>query len=521
MADPGKVAEIRGLLVQWSRAVVGDIGTDGIYLFGSLVYREGIQFIESSDVDLVVLFPGAANDALARRNWLEQLFRHKLNLEKQLAATLEKRDPRDPICSVVVATNAEISADIHKDGAEGFFASNCFINLLEGTAIDKLPGAGERPIDDRLIKQCFRFAQKKRNAFLAVSADGTTSFPSFDGVDPIPKDVMRHAAMAARLRNTAAPPGAEYDTQAGIDFLSHYLYDVRDRAEEYKQLHHWQSVRRGARGQIGPLQPIDAIFMAEIVWDLAQEALRSRKVRQAEYDVEADAGFNSEHSTVFFSERFAQAFPGVREITWFEDSDQIKMRLLKLLEAPTVLRHTRPMWWWRGEDGALSIREFKSLGGRDFLMDVYELKIRRVAAVNTGAYSRCFVYVEIESMPPTGLYKDPEKSAARAGARQGYSSEEYGLVDGGQLVTRAEHDDGAATIGGQLVDIRGRNELRVRYLTPFNFVIAAHGSPINNHEFDEYLTDILNAMLRGEDRLQDLARAIHRLPRGDAFEDMR
>ena len=69
------------------------------------------------------------------------------------------------------------------------------------------------------------------------------------------------------------------------------------------------------------------------------------------------------------------------------------------------------------------------------------------------------------------------------------------------MVTRAEHDDGAAYIDGQLVDIRQRNELRVRFLTPYNFIIAAHDSPINNQDFDARIVELLNALLGGEDKL--------------------
>ena len=328
MSTLEQVEQLHELLRSWAREVANSIGTDGIYLFGSLVYRDGTQFVQGSDVDLAVLFPAVAIGAVARKTWLEQMLKNKISLERQLAKTLNQADRSEPMCSVVVLTKLEVGADIHKDGAEGFFANNRFMNLLDGSVADKFPGAGEQPVGDRLIRQCIRFAQKKRNAFLAVAADGAVGIEPFSGPDPIPKDVMRHAAMAARLRNLNSAVGAEYDTQAGLDFLTHYLYDVQGREPAYADLHHLVSVRRGARGEVEPLKPIDNLLMAEIVWDLAHEALVAQKEQEAARGSAQEARLPGGHSTVFFAERFAQAFPGVRGISWFDSPDEIETRLL-------------------------------------------------------------------------------------------------------------------------------------------------------------------------------------------------
>lgn len=511
MINSDQIQELRELLANWSHSVASDIGTDGIYLFGSLVYRDGAQFVEGSDIDLVILFPNGTREAVARTAWLEKLLERKLCLEKQLAEKLNRPTDSDVICSVVVPTNLEVGADIHKDGAEGFFTSNRFISLLNNSVSDKFPGAGAQPIGDRLIRQCFRFAQKKRNSFLAVAADGRTKMSSFEGTDPLPKDVMRHAAMAARLRNASAPVGAEYDTQAGLDFLTHYLYDARKRDALYTPLHDWVSIRRGARGRADPLGPRDALFMAEIIWDLAADAMEASKAQQDSPRAGRQEQLPGGHSTVFFDDRCAQAFPGVRGISWFDDADEIKTRLLKLLEEPLVFSGQTPIWWWRG--GNEHINRFTCLAGRLFLMNETELRIRRIAAVRRGSYYQSFVYVETEATEPTGLYNASDKSISESIAHFGYCDEEYGLLPDGHMVSRAEYDDGAALIEGQLVDIRGKAELRVRYITPYNFVIAAHGSPINNGRFDFRLKELLNAMLRGEDSLDNLVNEVLRLPR--------
>ncbi len=75
--------------------------------------------------------------------------------------------------------------------------------------------------------------------------------------------------------------------------------------------------------------------------------------------------------------------------------------------------------------------------------------------------------------------------------------------------------DGAAHIGNELVDIRGRTKLRVRYLTSYNFVIAAHGSPINNTGFDARLKEYMNRMLQGEHMLEAMLKDVVQLPLRD------
>lgn len=513
MIDPKQIQQLRDILGQWAKTVASDLGADGIYLFGSLVYRNGTQFVKESDIDLAIQIPDVVEGAIGRTAWIGKLFDHKLKLEKDLLAPFSRENAGEPICSVVAITESEARADIHKDGAEEFFKSNPFLNLLDNNEIDGFPNAGEAPIRDRLVRQCFRFAQKKRNAFLGVSANGSPGLQEFDGADPIPKDVMRHAAMAARLRNPGAPRGAEYDTQAGLDFLTSYLYDVRDRDAAYGRIHHWVSVRRGARGNVEQLEAIDWVFFSEIVWDLASDALQAHLAQRAEEQATEEAGVPGGRSTVFFADRFAQAFPGVRGISWFDESDHVRKRLTTLLASPLSFSGRAPIWWWR--DGNGHIQHFQCIRVDEYLMDYTELKIRKVAAVNPGIYSRLFVYVEAIGMTPTGLYKRSDESTAAVKSCLGYDVEEYGLLVDGRCVTRAEYDDGAAHIDNQLLDIRERAKLRVRYLSPYNFVIAAQGSPINNTGFDPRLKKYMNRMLQGEDMLAAMLKDVIQLPLRD------
>ena len=133
--------------------------------------------------------------------------------------------------------------------------------------------------------------------------------------------------------------------------------------------------------------------------------------------------------------------------------------------------------------------------------------------MNAGAYYQQFVYVETEKMEPTGLYLFPDERIKAGKENFGYSYEEYGLYDGDIKVTRAELDDNSALINGQLNKLNGNAELRVRYLTPYNFLVAAHNSPINNKTFDRNLEEILNGILENTTTLDALKDKVLSLPK--------
>jgi len=189
----------------------------------------------------------------------------------------------------------------------------------------------------------------------------------------------------------------------------------------------------------------------------------------------ADSSVSPRSSTVFFYERFTSAFPGIRGIQYFKGKKAIE-RLSIVLKPPLVFEVDEyiltPIWWWRG--GNLPIKRFRRLNRNTVLMGSEELKIKKVAAVNNGAYYHCFLYIEIKPMKCTGLYKKRTNSDMEKIIEDfGYDWEEYGLYKGNTKITRAEYDDNAAMIKGKIVDLDDDVELRVRYTTPYNFLIAA------------------------------------------------
>lgn len=215
-----------------------------------------------------------------------------------------------------------------------------------------------------------------------------------------------------------------------------------------------------------------------------------------------------ERGTVFFSHRFSGAFPGVRGIKWFDKPQEAIQRLALLLKEPLQFREGSPIWWWR--TGDLQIDRFSVLDEGTVLLGYQELIVNKVAAVNAGQYYQQFVYLEVNPAPPTGVYDDPGIEDQLQ--YWGYAKEEYALFNG-RPITVAEHDDNAAVIDGNVVSLEGKAETRVRYLTPYNLIIAAHDTPINSNRFYLRRDELLNNILCGACTLEDLVSEVLKLPK--------
>lgn len=229
---------------------------------------------------------------------------------------------------------------------------------------------------------------------------------------------------------------------------------------------------------------------------------------------EKNQSLDPSESSSFFAARFGLAFPGCREIKWYNGKEAIE-RLSKLLEEPLKFKNKdgemSPIWWWR--DGNMPIENFRTISRREVLLDIKELKIGKVAAVYSTIYYRCFVYVEAEPMKPTGIYEWNEEKIKKWVQEIGYAYEEYGLYKGKIPISRAEYDDNATLIKDKLVTLGKDVELRNRYITPYNFVIAPHSSPINNNCFDQDLINHLNMMIKGKATIEELKDKVEKLPK--------
>jgi hypothetical protein len=231
-----------------------------------------------------------------------------------------------------------------------------------------------------------------------------------------------------------------------------------------------------------------------------------------------------EESTVFFKGRMAGAFPGSRGLIEYKKARDIHRHLAQLLEAPLHFRRHEigtidPIWWFRG-GSAMDIDSFRWLGGRRCVMGWNELKIRRIVAyVDSGRYYSNYVYVEAEAQKPTGLDKNmTSEHIKELKKHMNIVDEEYAIYKPSvffrKRVTKQEEDDGATKVFGKLVRMkRDHIETRCRFLTDFNFIIAAKGSAFNCNEFNRTSEDFFEGLLNGSVTIKELNEYLMRFPK--------
>lgn len=236
-------------------------------------------------------------------------------------------------------------------------------------------------------------------------------------------------------------------------------------------------------------------FFITFIKDIVKK-VRSKTKKNEESD---EVTTITQHSTSFFWSRLAQAFPGQRGLQWYDSKSAVK-RLVILLQKPLRFESTvreyvgDPIWWFRG-GRAMFVEKFDCLSKTKVLMGVDELEINRIGVFISDSYYKSFVYVEAKGEKQTGLYNYSSEDFKRHIESFGYSSEEFGLL-GKKPINRNEYDDGATVIKGKVVDATGA-ELRVRYLSDYNFIIAAKQSPYNSKRFDRETRDMFNNLLKG------------------------
>lgn len=234
-----------------------------------------------------------------------------------------------------------------------------------------------------------------------------------------------------------------------------------------------------------------------------------------------------EESTVFFSRRIAAAFPGERGLVEYTKSSDIHRHLSKLLEPPlkydeSVIGVTDPIWYYRGSS-ALAITSYKRIGRRRFVLGWDELKIKRIVAfIENGRYYSNNVYVEAEGQKPTKVNKKYYSREHIEALKKecSYVDEEYAIYTPCVLykkkVTKQEEDDGATKILGRLVHMKRQHlETRVRYLTDYNFIIAAKGSAFNNNAFNRTSEAFFNGLLDGSVTIAEFRDYLMRFPKPD------
>lgn len=217
-------------------------------------------------------------------------------------------------------------------------------------------------------------------------------------------------------------------------------------------------------------------------------------------------------SEVFFSYRFGKAFPGIRGLKEFTDSKECIQRLQILLREPLEGKKLgNPIWWFRGGEN-FNIKHFEVISDSKFMMDCQEVKVKRIIAYAADSYYRKFVYVEAYPEEKTGLYQYDQKHIEEWVEAHGYYNEEYAEYHD-KKITIEEYDDGAAEINGHIVDIEENAKLRMRYITPYNFIICGKFNPINNSHYDDKMGKLLNGILKGTNSVEEMVEFVDQMPK--------
>lgn len=208
----------------------------------------------------------------------------------------------------------------------------------------------------------------------------------------------------------------------------------------------------------------------------------------------------------FFGSRLSKAFPGVRGLKWFGDPEDIVKRIEILLKEPLIFDihpgkgtgQCTPIWWFRGES-SMFIDSFKALNKTKFILNQREFDIEKIAVYKDYANDdRSFIYLKTKSELGINFGENLDEKIKRQLSYNTYSSQEYALYRG-ISISREEYDDGAATINGEIVELNGEAELRIKYLTPYNFIICAVSAVYNSGEGDRFFGQYLDGILLGGD----------------------
>ncbi|MEO9517550.1 MAG: hypothetical protein ABJH45_10195 [Paracoccaceae bacterium] len=131
--------EIRGVISEWVGSNKASETFDGVFIFGSLIHRNGRHFVPqgslASDVDLILTFRDELTGAISRTRALVDLRAVVQSLEQTTATVLKRATPEE-IYSLLPITSYEIHQCIHKGHDPKLFTANLFLNVDTGEQVD-------------------------------------------------------------------------------------------------------------------------------------------------------------------------------------------------------------------------------------------------------------------------------------------------------------------------------------------------------------------------------------------------
>jgi predicted nucleotidyltransferase len=262
------------------------------YIFGSLVEDGGEQFNQTtSDIDMALVFKAADKrlDFAARVTALQQLRETMSNLEVLLLRRFKRASAAKFITSITVLTKAEKRYALHKGKDSELLTGKRFVQLATKdisrasfVRVSEPDAASDFELMNRECASVVQEAQAARNSFLQVSANGTEAMaPYDDDTDPLPKKMMRAAAMLRYVEGGKIDDAGRVSIALGGDYLAD-LIGTQKSHEMVSALHKAVGVRRGNRGTRRALTALEQLIVWEMLFDKAMKlkvATKSERLR--------------------------------------------------------------------------------------------------------------------------------------------------------------------------------------------------------------------------------------------------
>jgi len=215
---------------------------------------------------------------------------------------------------------------------------------------------------------------------------------------------------------------------------------------------------------------------------------------------------------VAFSERFADAFPGTRDLLTMSDPDSIIHRLNVLLRWPVeavVLKqgaevgHAIPFYWNSG-DGNMHIHRYVHYKRRMILLNEMEIRPAYLAAIGGDIYWSTYVYLEAAALPPRRVRGEEDFEYAEY--------QEFAIYNGA-VFNRREYDDGSYLKNGKPIRFSVRPDLRTRNLRAFGFLLIPNSSPANNPHRDREIESHIDHVIQDKREIGKFSEYLQGLPK--------
>lgn len=268
--------EIREVISDWIESNNAGEVFDGVFIFGSLIHRDGRHFVPqgsmASDVDLVLTIRDELPNAIARARALMAI-RAAVQALEQSTATVLKRATPEEIFSLLPLTSYEIHQCIHKGHDPKLFTSNLFLNVSTGEQVN---GGLANYVDydyhyeNLEAFSAIRLCQSYRNKYLRCNMIGEFAQSGFNGETIFPKEIMRGAALLGFYESDRTDESRRTDLEAGQSYLVDLLRGMAKQEPEIDVLIDKIAGRGFARGNSEELDAGDMLILHEIMFDKAR-----------------------------------------------------------------------------------------------------------------------------------------------------------------------------------------------------------------------------------------------------------